>query len=80
VIQNEVNGSDSFYVMSNRKKYLFFRDSEGVPLAKQAGGVSIPPRQTWTWWANYPAPPDEVKKVDFITPLTLPFEDLPIED
>jgi hypothetical protein len=79
-IINETQGSDNFYVISNNKKYLFLRDSEGTPIAKQNGIMALLPSQTWTWWASYPAPSDDIKEINFITPLTLPFEDLPIED
>jgi hypothetical protein len=34
----------------------------------------------YTWWAKFPAPPPEVKKITLMTPVTSPFEDIPITD
>jgi hypothetical protein len=32
------------------------------------------------WYAKYPAPPAEVKKVSYYTRATPPFEDVPVSD
>jgi hypothetical protein len=76
---------DSWYATAQNKKYFILRDSEKTPLAPQADGSgSVRPRiakgGSWTWWAKYPAPPGEVKKISYFTPLTAPFDDVPIAD
>jgi hypothetical protein len=79
---------DQYYVTAGSKKYLVLRDSEKVPLANPintdayTGGVNvtIPKGGTFTWFAKYPAPPTDVKKVNYYTPITTPFEDIPIAD
>lgn len=76
---------DAFYVVADNKKYFVLRDSEKTPLAPAAdagGGVRISLKKgaSWTWWARYPAPPAEVKAVDYYTPLTPPFDGLPVSD
>jgi hypothetical protein len=40
----------------------------------------LDPGKTYLWWAKYPAPPAEVKKINFMMPITSPFEDVPITD
>jgi hypothetical protein len=74
-----------YYVTAGTKKYFVLRDTEKTPLAVAAdsgGSVapSIPPGGAYTWWAKYPAPPADVKKVNYITPLGAPFEDVPVTD
>jgi hypothetical protein len=76
---------DAFYVVAKNKKYFVLRDSEKTPLAPpaDAGGgvrVRIKPGASWTWWARYPAPPSEVTSISYYTPLTAPFDDVPISD
>ena len=80
------NGNyDTSYVTAANKKYLILRDSAKTPLAPavdpsnsvyafvKKGGV-------YTWWAKYPAPPPDVKKVNYVTQFAPPFEDVPITD
>jgi hypothetical protein len=74
---------DAWYVTAENKKYFILRDSEKTPIAPQAdAGGSLTPTiekgAAWTWWAKYPAPPAEVKKISYFTPLTAPFDDVPI--
>lgn len=80
-----VNGNiDQFYVVAGSKKYFVLRDSEKTPLATAFTGgygtvdISIPKGGAYTWFAKYPAPPPDAKTVSFYTPLTLPFEDIPV--
>lgn len=80
-----INSSDydSYYVTAGDKKYFVLRDTENVPLAPQASGdmwVEIAKDGTYTWWAKYPAPPAEVTSVTYYTPISAPFEDLPVTD
>ena len=81
-----INGRnfDSYYVTAANKKYFILRDSEKAPLAPQAdpGGsvyAHIQKGGSWTWWAKYPAPPADVKKLSYYTPITPPFDNVPIK-
>jgi len=76
---------DRYYVTAGNKKYFVLRDTEKTPLANPptsygALGVEIPKGGTYVWYAKYPAPPAEVKKINYYTPITTPFEDIPITD
>jgi hypothetical protein len=76
---------DQYYVTAGNKKYFILRDSEKNPLTTQAGGLGdlsaeMPKDGSYVWYAKYPAPPGEAKKVTFYTPITPPFEDIPIFD
>jgi hypothetical protein len=75
----------TFFVTAGNKKYFILKDSEGTFLAVQPvngiiGSATPEPGQSILWWAKYPAPPADVKKINYITPVTPPFEDVPITD
>jgi hypothetical protein len=79
------NGYDMHYVTAAKKKYLILRDAEKKPLAPapNAGGdvyVSLKKGGVWTWWAKFPAPPADVKKVEYVWPLGSPIDDIPCGD
>jgi hypothetical protein len=78
------NNYDSYYVTAASKKYFVLRDTENKPLAPQAdgGGVSVTIAKggQYVWWSKYPAPPNDVKKVGYFTPITPPFDNVPITD
>jgi hypothetical protein len=74
-----------YYGTAAAKKYLILEDSERTPLASRAGGngslgVKIPKGGSWVWWAKYPATPPDVKAVSCYTPLTPPFDGVPLTD
>jgi hypothetical protein len=76
---------DKYYVTAGSKKYFVLRDSEKMPLANPPGdyGIAkaeIPKGGTFIWYAKYPAPPADVKKINYYTPITTPFEDILITD
>ena len=76
---------DTYYLTAGDKKYFILRDSENVPLSdlgSSSGYLSpgIEKGGTFTWWAKFPAPPAEVTSVSFYTPISAPFEDVPITD
>jgi hypothetical protein len=76
---------DSYYVVAAGKKHFVLRDSEKTPLAPAATpggslGVELPKGGSFLWWAKYPAPPADVKKITYVTPLGAPFENVPISD
>jgi len=76
---------EAYYVTAVNKKYFMLKDSDGAYLTPPADGfggldVRLAPNQQYTWWAKFPAPPADVKKVIFMTPLAPPFEDIPVTD
>ena len=76
------HGYDKHYVTAGKKKYLIMRDAEKKPLAPapNAGGdvyVSLKKGGVWTWWAKFPAPPADVKKIEYYWPIGTPIEDIP---
>ncbi|MGO8866397.1 MAG: hypothetical protein ACLQME_07850 [Alphaproteobacteria bacterium] len=81
------NGArDGYYVVAGKKKYFVLKDSDGTPLGTPVNAsdnrviATIPKGGSYVMFAKYPAPPDDQKKVDYYTPLTLPFEGIPITD
>jgi len=80
------NDNGRFYVTAGNKKYFMLKDSEGVVLSSNSVNesgkieVKLEPEQTFLWWAKYPAPSADVKKINFMMPVTPPFEDVPITD
>ena len=75
------NGYDTHYVTAGKKKYLVLRDAEKKPLAPPARGgsvyVSLKKGAEWTWWAKFPAPPADVKKIEYTWPIGPPIDDIP---
>jgi hypothetical protein len=75
---------DEYYMTAGSKKYLMMRDPQKMTLSPQAKGGGLTIRLdkggTYQWWAKYPAPPAEVKKINYYTPLTAPFDNVPISD
>ena len=73
---------EKFYVTAGSKKYFILKDTEGVYLSSlsASNGVTLQldPGQTSLWWAKYPAPSPDVKKINLIIPVAPPFEDIPI--
>lgn len=73
-----------YFVTAGNKKYFILKDSEGTFLAVQPVnytlGGTIEAGRSFLWWAKYPAPSGDVKKINYITPVTPPFEDVPITD
>jgi hypothetical protein len=82
-----INGRNypAFYVTAANKKYFILTDSDGSYLTPATDGtgtlsVSLPVGGQYTWWAKFPAPPADVKKVTLMTPHAPPFEDVPVTD
>jgi hypothetical protein len=76
------NKFDNHYVTAGRKKYLMLRDAEKKPLAPSvnAGGdvfVNLRKGSSYLWWAKFPAPPSEVKKIEYTWPMGPPIDDIP---
>jgi len=79
---------EKFYFTAASKKYFILKDSDGTYLAPGSDyscgmpGVceKLPAGQSNTWWAKFPAPSADVTKVELFTPVTPPFDDIPITD
>ena len=77
---------DGYYLVAGKKKYFVLRDSEKTPLANPTNNFSkdvettIQKGGSFVWYAKYPAPPNEVKKITYYTPITAPFEDVPVSE
>ena len=83
-----VDGSsqvDNYYVVGGKTKYLVLKDDKKVALMNPLSihgqlWAELKPAGTFLFWAKYPAPPAEVKKVNFHTPHGPPFEGLAITE
>jgi hypothetical protein len=76
---------DAYYLTAASKKYFVLRDSDKTPLAPQADGfgnmsAGIEKGASYVWWAKFPAPPADVKKVSYFTPIAPPFDNIAITD
>ncbi len=76
---------DNFYVTAGNKKYLMIRDPQKKTLSPHGDqfgqlGTNLDKGGTYQWWAKYPAPPAEVSKISYYTPLSAPFDNVPISD
>ena len=79
---------EKYYLAAASKKYFILKDTDGTYLAPAFNwdcGMSgvcekLGPGQSITWWAKFPAPSADVTKLDLFTPVTPPFEDVPISD
>jgi hypothetical protein len=77
---------DEYYLVAGNKKYFILRDSEKTPLANPTNNFSkdvettIQKGGSFIWFAKYPAPPNEVKKITYYTPITAPFEEIPVSE
>lgn len=78
-------GLGDYYVTAGSTKLLALKDSKGVFVATPHGNhgqtdISINPKGSFLFWAKYPAPSDDTKKVNFFNPHSPPIEDIPITD
>jgi hypothetical protein len=71
---------DDIYVTADSKKYFVLKDTEGAPLAPRYIQDDLKKGGKILWWAKFPAPPAEAKKINVVFPKVVPFEDVPIKD
>jgi len=73
-----------FYVTAGNKKYFLLADADGTVLSTNANGngvdAHVDPGKTTIWWGKFGAPPADVKKINFMMPVSTPFEAVPITD
>jgi hypothetical protein len=79
-IDTEHGKYEHIYVTADSKKYFVLKDTEGAPLAPKYIEGNPNKGEKVIWWAKFPAPPAEVKKINLIIPKVPPFEDIPITD
>jgi len=83
---NSDNDFPMYYVTAENKKYFVLKDAEGTVLSINSTGAGsgveahLDPGKTYLWWGKYPAPPADVKKINFMMPVIVPFENVPITD
>lgn len=78
-------GVSSHYVTAGTSKLMVLRDSKNVPLMPPlSGGILLNPTikggGSYLFWAKFPAPPADVKKVSYYSPVMPPVEDIPIAE
>jgi hypothetical protein len=61
----------------NKKKYLVMYDSANHCVCSR-DIQDIPAKASATYWAKFPAPPDDVQKIGLVVPKFLPLDDVPI--
>jgi hypothetical protein len=63
----------------NKKKLFVVTDGQGRPIGTDVGeSFRVKPKETYTAWAKFPAPPANVEKITVVIAKTPPFEDVPI--
>ena len=78
-------GMNDYYVTAGSTKLMALRDSKGAYVATPHGhhgqtDISINAKSSFLFWAKYPAPPDDTRKVTFFHPHSPPIEDIPVTD
>ena len=85
VFTNDGRDVDHYYVVAGSTKFLVLKDAKNVPLMNALnshGGLyaELKPAGSFLFWAKYPAPPADAKKVNVHTPLAPPIEDVPLTE
>jgi hypothetical protein len=64
---------------ANKKKMFVVTDAKGHPIGTDIGqSFRVKPKESWTAWAKFPAPPANVEKITVVIAKTPPFEDVVI--
>lgn len=81
-------GADAVYLLSlqtylldpvNKKKLFVVTDAKGKAVGTDMGqSFRVKPKESWTAWAKFPAPPANVEKITVVIGKTPPFEDVAI--
>jgi hypothetical protein len=74
-----------YYVTAGSTKLMVLKDSKGTPVAVPHSvhgttDISIKPKGSFLFWAKFPAPPADAKKIAFYHPHSPPIEDIPVTD
>lgn len=63
----------------NKKKLFVVTDAKGYPIGTDMGqSFRVKPKESWSGWAKFPAPPANVEKITVVIGKTPPFEDIVI--
>jgi hypothetical protein len=63
----------------NKKKLLVVTDAKGTPIGTNVGeSFRVKPKESYSAWAKFPAPPADVQKITVVIAKTPPFEDVEI--
>lgn len=78
-------GANAHYLTAGSTKLMILRDSKQTPLmpATDGGGglyANLKPGGSYLFWAKFPAPPADAKKVAYYSPLMPPVEDIPVTE
>ena len=78
-------GIGEYYLTAGNTKLMMLKDTRNAPVAYPHGPhgqtyVDLKPKGSFLFWAKYPAPPEDAKKVSFFHPHGAPVEDIPITD
>lgn len=84
-ISHDWTDADKYYAVAGSTKFLVLKDSKNIPLMVQLNNygvltTEIKPNGSFLFWAKYPAPPADAKKITFYNPHTPPMEDIPITE
>jgi hypothetical protein len=76
---------DNYYVVGGKTKYLVLKDDKKIALMNSLNvhgmlHADLKPAGSFLFWAKYPAPPAEVKKVNLHTPHGPPFEGIAVSE
>lgn len=76
---------DTHYLVAGNTKLLVLKDSKRTALMPPLNpvgnlGASLAPGGSYLFWAKFPAPPAEAKKVTYFSPAMPPVEDIPVTE
>ena len=76
---------NAYYLVSGKSKLMVLKDSKDIPMMPPLGtgnfhSRNLEPGASYLFWAKFPAPPADVKKVDIHTPLAAPIEGVAIAE
>ena len=82
-----VNGGNTgtHYLTAGSTKLMVLKDSKNTALMPPLNPVgdlhpTVAPGGSYLYWAKFPAPPPEAKKVTLYLPLMPPIEDIPVTE
>lgn len=76
---------DTHYIVAGNTKMMVLRDSKNTALMPPLNPVgdlysSVSSGGSYLFWAKFPAPPADAKKVSYYSPVMPPIEDIPITE
>ena len=76
---------DTQYLVAGKTKLMVLKDSKNTALMPPLDPIgalqpTVKPGASYLFWAKYPAPPADAKKVTYYSPIMPPIEDIPIAE